>query len=210
MMPHPFLIKNFLFDLGGVILNVDVQKTIDAFRDIGIDHIEQIYDGLRQHHVFDRLETGEIDEEAFRDYLRKEAGSALDDGQINGAWNAMIRDIPEERIKLLKRLKFGFNLYLLSNTNEIHRRYYDQLVRKSFHRGGLGNYFNKDFYSHKIGYRKPDPEAFHYVIEQTGLQPAETFFVDDNAENIATAERLGFAVLHLTPDRSLVEELINY
>ena len=210
MKPDPFVIKNFLFDLGGVILNIDVQKTINAFRNIGIDHVEQLYNGLKQHHIFDRLETGAIDEEAFRDYLRKEAGSTLPDEKIDEAWNAMIRDIPEERIKLLKRLKHGYDLYLLSNTNEIHRRYYDRLVKRKFNNGGLGSYFNHDFYSHQIGFRKPDSAAFRYVIEQTGIQPAETLFVDDNKDNIAAAENLGFGVLHLTSECSLVEELKNY
>ncbi len=209
-MPDPFMIKNFLFDLGGVILNIDVQKTINAFREIGIDHVEELYNGLRQHHVFDRLETGEISENDFREYLRKEAGSALPDEKIDEVWNAMILEIPEERIRLLKRLKHGYELYLLSNTNEIHRKCYDQMVKRTFNNGGLHTYFNQDFYSHKIGYRKPDPEAFRFVIEHTGIKTAETLFVDDNADNIAAAEHLGFAVLHLTPDRSLVEELKNY
>lgn len=158
--------------------------------------------------VFLQYEKGEISSAAFRESIRKQTLLNLSDRQIDAAWNAMILDLPIERIALLKRLKEHFDIFLLSNTNEIHMLRVNE-VRIDAGIEPFPLLFDKDYYSHIMGKRKPDSECFDQVIRENNLDPDKTLFLDDNFENIHGAARLGIKTLHVTSPKVMMDFFEN-
>jgi putative hydrolase of the HAD superfamily len=195
-----------LFDLGGVVLNVDYQRTQTAFEALGITHFSEIYSQARQTGLFDRLETGRLSPEAFRAQIRQLAPSlALSDAQIDGAWNAMLLDLPAERLQLLRSLKTQYRTFLLSNTNAIHLGALSNYLQKTFGISSLRPCFEGVYYSSDIGLRKPDSPCFEYVLTQNSLSPHTTVFIDDLPQNIAGAQQVGLCTRHLTGGETLLD-----
>ncbi len=197
-------IENIIFDFGGVVLNIDYQLTIDAFKEIGMDNFEKAYSQAAQIHLFDDLETGKITASEFRNGIRKVSGKNLKDEQIDYAWNKIILDLPENRIDLLVNLKKKYNTFLLSNTNIIHY----ELYIKQLHALGYNTFddiFKKAYFSFEMGMRKPDREIFNYVINNHGLNPEKTLFIDDSFQHIDTASTLGINTYHLKKDIDITE-----
>ena len=201
-------IRNIIFDLGGVILNIDPQLTVEAFRNLGWkDFFEEQNQPLNKD-LFYNLEMGQSSPEAFRENVRMNIKLYVSDIEIDTAWSAMLLDIPAERVRYLEGLKKDYNLYLLSNTNEIHRRI--------FHQKFEGNYgyslfalFERNFYSHEMGLRKPNPQIFVNAMEEAGLVPGETLFIDDMKDNTDAAQTTGMRVLNIEPG-TLLERLPEY
>tara|TARA_B000000477_G_C6076508_1_gene221184 strand:+ start:27 stop:650 length:624 start_codon:yes stop_codon:yes gene_type:complete len=188
-------IDNIIFDLGNVILNIDYQSTIKAFEKIGIKNAEILYSKSSQTKIFDQLETGKITKEDFILEIQKIIPKASKSKIIN-AWNAIIKDLPESRIDILKNLKDKFSIFLLSNTNSIH---IDYIVKKI---GGgkydeFYNLFDKVYYSHEVKLRKPDPNIFKLVINENNLKIKNTLFIDDSIQHINSAKKLGLQTYHL-------------
>ena len=188
-------IDNIIFDLGNVILNIDYQSTIKAFEKIGIKNAEILYSKSSQTKIFDQLETGKITKEDFILEIQKIIPKASKYEIIN-AWNAIIKDLPESRIDILKNLKDKFSIFLLSNTNSIH---IDYIVKKI---GGgkydeFYNLFDKVYYSHEVKLRKPDPNIFKLVINENNLKIKNTLFIDDSIQHINSAKKLGLQTYHL-------------
>jgi len=197
-------IKNIIFDLGGVILNIDIKRTENALRELGIDNFSQY---VRQSHLlsfFKDYEAGKIDDAAFIRAIQSLSRQALKEEAIVNAWNALLLDFPAERIELLRSLKKKYRLFLLSNTNSIHHRQFQQQLY-----GQTGNYledlFEKTYYSHTIGLCKPDVAAFRLVINENKLDPAETIFVDDTEANMAGAKEAGLHVAHIRPNTTILD-----
>ena len=188
-------IDNIIFDLGNVILDIDYQSTIKAFEKIGIENASILYSKSSQTKIFDQLETGKISKEDFILEMQKNIPKASKSEIIN-AWNAIIKDLPESRIDILKNLKDKFSIFLLSNTNSIH---IDYIVRKI----GRGKYdefynlFDKVYYSHEVKLRKPDPNIFKLVINENNLKIKNTLFIDDSIQHINSAKKLGLQTYHL-------------
>ena len=189
-------IDNIIFDLGNVILDIDYQSTIKAFEKIGIENASILYSKSSQTKIFDQLETGKITKEDFILEIRKIIPKASKSEIIN-AWNAIIKDLPNSRIDILKNLrKNKFSIFLLSNTNSIH---IDYIVRKI----GRGKYdefydlFDKIYYSHQVKLRKPDPNIFKLVINENNLKIKNTLFIDDSIQHIDSAKKLGLQTYHL-------------
>ena len=152
---------------------------------------------MRQTDVFDRLDTGKISLPEFRNAIRDFAQVDLTDMQIDDAWCAMLLDFPEENVDLLQKLRAeGYKLYLLSNTNEMHINYYTEYLKQQFGRDLLSELFDRTFYSHEIGFRKPNREAFEYVLKAERLKPAETLFIDDLEHNVIGARQTGMQAHH--------------
>ena len=188
-------IHNIIFDLGNVILNIDYQSTIKAFEKIGTENASILYSKSSQTKIFDQLETGKITKEDFILEIQKIIPKASKCKIIN-AWNAIIKDLPESRIDILKNLKDKFSIFLLSNTNSIH---IDYIVKKI---GGekydeFYNLFDKVYYSHEVKLRKPDPNIFKLVINENNLKIKNTFFIDDSIQHINSAKKLGLQTYHL-------------
>ena len=199
-------IRNIIFDLGNVVINIDPDLTLRRFRELGIGNFDQMYTIMRQTDVFDRLDTGKITLPEFRQAIRDFAQMSLADGWIDEAWCAMLLDFPDENVELLRKLRLeGYRLYLLSNTNKMHIDYYTGYLKQQFGRDLLSDLFDRVFYSHEIGYRKPNREAFEYVLEAERLKPAETLFIDDLAHNVIGARQTGMQAYHHPKGDRLVD-----
>ena len=194
-------IKNIIFDLGGVILNIDMKKTELALQQLGIDGFSNL---LSVHSFFREYETGTIDNATFIRSIQSLASRTSTEQDIIQAWNALLLDFPAERIELLKSLGRKYRLFLLSNTNDIHhRQFQEQLYQQTGNY--LEDFFEKAYYSHTIGLCKPDLACFQYVINENKLDPTQTLFVDDSEANISGAQEAGLSVLHIKPGITILD-----
>lgn len=196
------IIKNIIFDLGNVILNIDINKSEIEFKKHGLENFDQLYSLVSQTKIFDYLETGKISPQEFYSQLRQVANLDLDDEIIKTCWNALILDFPPKRIELLLALKKKYRIFLLSNTNAIHYEYYNANFIKEFGFTSFDEIFERAYYSHTIGFRKPDLQAFEFVLNDSKLKASETLFIDDNKANIEAAKQLGINTIWL-PDNNL-------
>lgn len=194
-------IKHIIFDLGNVILNIEYQKTINEFNKIGIQDASVFYSQSIQQEIFNLLEIGKISEFDFLIEVNKLCPKASHK-QILSAWNALILDLPQKRISLINNLKSSFSIYLLSNTNVIHINEIKKKIGVKKY-NSFYNLFNKVYYSHEIGLRKPNPEAFNIILNENDLNVNEVLFIDDSIQHIKTAKKLGIKTYHLTKDESI-------
>ena len=188
--------KNILFDLGGVILDINIQATLKQFYELGFPAELMQYPESMSTDVFFKYQTGKLDTEQFRNAIRESAGVEMSDQVFDEAWNAMLIRIPEERATLLKRLSERYPLYMLSNTSSLHVEVFEPMFLKS---AGLSIHevFTKIYYSHEIGWHKPDHEAWEFVIKDAGIKPEETLFLDDSIHNVKASQELGFQAIHI-------------
>ncbi len=179
-----------LFDFGGVLVDLDKERCIRAFDDLGFD-IRPFLGTFRQAGIFSLLERGEISVEAFCDELRRLAKNLeLSDEQIIGAWEKYLLTVPAERLELLLKARTHYNIYVLSNTNVIH---WAMAERNLFEYKGkhLSDFFDGVFLSCELGVEKPDAEIFQRVAEGIGCQPEEIIFFDDSEVNCEAARQSG-------------------
>jgi len=197
-------IKNILFDLGGVILDIDVQATLKGFYELGFPADLMQFPYSMTTDLFFKYETGKLDTDAFRNAIRKKTGVEMSDQAFNEAWNAMLVRIPPERTDLLKRLSERYSLYMLSNTSSLHVEVFENMYLEA---AGLSMHevFTKIYYSHEIGWHKPDHEAWEHVIDDAGIRPEETLFLDDNIHNIKASQELGFQAIHIHERTNLMD-----
>lgn len=189
-------IRNIIFDLGGVIIDIRFQDTIKQFKKLGFVDFDSIYNQLKETRLFDLFETGQIPPQAFRNELRKYRNQ-LTDEQIDYAWNLMIGDMPEGYIKLFKTIKKDYQTYMLSNTNAIHMDYFESCLDSKYGHNPLPDMFEQIFYSFEMGERKPDIKAYDYLVARAGLRKEETLFIDDLGINIKGAREAGLLAYHL-------------
>ena len=201
-------IHNIIFDLGGVILNIDPQLTVDAFHNLGWNNFYEANNQSLNKELFYNLEQGSSSPEAFRENVRKMIDAQIDDQQIDTAWTAMILDIPADRVNYLVELKKNYKLYLLSNTNEIHRIKFHHDFERDFGYS-FYNLFEHNFYSHEMMMRKPDQQIYLKAMEEANLIPEETLFIDDMEENTVAANFTGMKVLHIQPG-TLLQRLPDF
>lgn len=188
-------IKNIIFDLGGVLVNLDKQRCVDAFCHIGAKDISKYVDECRQEDLFHELEMGMINTHQFCDEVRRISGAAVTDQAICEAWNALIVDMPEKRKEKVASLTGEYRLFLLSNTNEIH---WEKCVGQLFSYNG-GNIakdcFEKCFLSYEMHQVKPSMEIFSQVVNEACINAEETLFLDDSAANCSAAESMGIKTM---------------
>lgn len=196
-------IKNVIFDLGGVLLNIDYNRTTNAFKQLGYTDFENMYSMLKGNNVFDNLETGDITEEEFYQYMTGAAAGAVSNQQVQDAWNAMLLDFRTESLRHLLLLREKHRIFLLSNTNIIHKKAFDQLFMQQTGIPSLDDYFDKAYYSQKVGLRKPNADIFEFVLNDAGIKAGESFYIDDLPPNIETARKLGFKTHLLLPGEKI-------
>jgi len=184
-------IKNIIFDLGGVILGIDYQKTIDSFIALGAENFQEHYTQMKQDSFFDDFEKGKISPQEFLNKLRNSVGYNISDQQLVDAWNAMLLDLPKENLDFLKVISEQYNTYLLSNTNAIHYDEFWKRIEEKFKLKDFSSIFIKEYYSHAIGHRKPEKACFQFVLDDAGLDPNETLFIDDSEQHLKGASSLG-------------------
>jgi len=176
-------IKNIIFDLGGVVLNLDQEKTLRAFKRLGAN-LEELN---LENSIFLDFETGKVDEDYFLQSIFTLLKGNASKEQIAQAWNSMLLELPAHRVEIIKQLKSKYRLFLLSNTNSIH-------INAVFEEHGktvFEELFEKIYLSHEIGIRKPDVACYEYVLRDANLKGSETVFVDDNRLNLKGAESAG-------------------
>ena len=200
-------IKNIIFDLGGVVLNLDFSKTQNAFVNLGVTNFDEYYSKAKQAGVFDLFETGKITEFEFCDELRNITKLNLSNDEIITAWNAMLLDFPLVRKDLLLTIKNHFNTSLLSNTNVTHVKAFNKIIKREITEDSLNPLFHACYFSNEIGFRKPNANAFEYVLSQNNYKAEETLFLDDSIQHIEGASKLGIKAIHIQ-DKP-IEELFS-
>lgn len=190
--------KAIIFDLGGVILNIDYHKTIEAFKSLGIEEFERLYAQAQQSQLFDQLEVGAISDIEFYKGIQHLTDVELSEHDIKMAWNTMLLDLPKERITFLQNIAQEIPIFLLSNTNEIHLKACQAIIKNTFGKANLlEDIFVETFYSHLIKARKPHAEAFQMIIDKHQLSAPDTLFIDDSIQHIEGAQKVGLQTHHL-------------
>ncbi|HYV93105.1 MAG TPA: HAD family phosphatase [Chitinophagales bacterium] len=202
------MIHNIIFDYGGVIIDLDYNRTKMEFEKFGVKNFDEHFSQLRQTPLFDLLEKGKISEHDFRDEIRKQTGVPLTDEQIDSAWNSMLVGIREEKIHFLTHFFSDHKIYLLSNTNFIHLKAITKYLLRNHGRVNLDYLFDRVYYSCSMGMRKPEPETYRKVIEDNSLKPHETLYIDDSPQHIEGGRSVGLKVALYDPKDSL-EEFVN-
>ncbi len=191
-------------DLGGVLLNIDYQKTIRALEQCSQMSVRNLYAQDFQDPLFDNFECGHCNSEVFIEGLAEKLRYKGPRENLVEAWNAMLLDMPEERLELLVELNASYRVFLLSNTNALHRSAFDAMLYLQNGVKRLSDYFETLYYSHEIGLRKPNPEVFKYVLQKSELLPEETLFVDDSLTHCKAAGSIGISAHWLSPHQDLI------
>ena len=196
-------IRNLLFDLGGVIINLDRQRCVDALTALGDEKADEMLDLSVQRGTLMDLEEGKISPSDFLKRMRQKIGKAVSDEEIVHALNELLIGIPLDRLTLLRKLRQRFNVMMLSNTNPI---MFDTKIAECFAQEGLSitDYFDDVYLSYRLKSCKPDIAIFKKVIKLSRIVPQETLFFDDSQKNLDAAASLGFKTFLVTPDRDIV------
>ena len=204
-------IKNIIFDLGDVILNIDVPVASLSFSKLSGREQQEILDLFKEKDLFRQFETGSLDETGFRNYIRELlVFPDWTDDMIDTAWNSLLLDLPPERVELLKNLRTKYRLFLLSNTSSIHITQVNKILEAATGVKKLDDLFDKVYLSYEMGLMKPDPAIYQQVLEEQGLIAEETLFLDDNADNVKAAATLGIATIHVCKPTTILEYLKDY
>lgn len=197
-------VKNIIFDLGGVILDLGFERMVKRFEQLGIEKFAEYFTPQKQVDFFEDLELGVITPEIFYDQFRRETKSELSNEVIEETWNLILKDFEKDRMDLLTDLSAKFSLYLFSNTNAIHAKCFEKRCLEQTGKP-LNSYFQSLYYSHELHLRKPTVESFQEVLRRANLKSSETLFIDDNAANIAGAKEAGLQTYHLKTPKMLTE-----
>jgi putative hydrolase of the HAD superfamily len=205
----PKSFQALLFDLGGVLYDIDDQRSMDAFKALGLDDFDELYNLREQTDLFDALEIGKIGKKEFESEIGKYFKKKPAEGKIIEAWQALLIGMREENVRLLRSLRPYYRLYLVSNTNEMHLEPIDAEMRENFGVSQLRDLFDKAYFSFEIGLRKPDKSIYEYVIWDAGLDPDRSLFIDDNEDNVKGARMAGLHAFHMKRNSDLREALIK-
>ena len=201
-------IKNIIFDLGGVVLDIDESIVYKKLEKMGIN-VSELSRSKAFMDLLSKFETGIYTAPTFRKKCKELLGiKRMTDQKFDGIWCAMLLDIPRERIEALEQIRKHYKIFLMSNSNEIH---YDLYVRDLQLRFGYNEFdelFNKSYFSFDIHLEKPDPRFFELILDHEGLHPEETLFIDDTEANIKVAKSLGLRTYHISREE-LVRNLFR-
>jgi glucose-1-phosphatase len=201
-------IKNIIFDLGGVLLNINPLLSLLELEKIsGIRQGELILE-LASEQIFEKFDTGRLNPVEFRRDLCKILNRNVSDSEIDRIWNKLLLDIPPHRVKLLQELKNNYKVFMLSNTNSIHFEHYTREFLEIYG-FNLVDLFDRVFVSHEIGIHKPDAGIYTFVLEHANLDATETVFFDDSSANIEAAELLGIRGIQITDGRDVTSFFEN-
>lgn len=201
-------VKNIIFDLGGVILDIDYRLTEKAFIDLGCKNFKEIYSQAKQTTLFDDFEEGNIDEAVFFYKLKNLSGLEVSLKELKDAWNAMLIRFPEKNYQLLKSLHGKYHLFLLSNTNQAHIATFIKLIEKVCPIEEFENFFEGVYYSNIIGVKKPNAAPFLKILIENNLSADETLFIDDSIQHVKGAAKTGINAQWLEAPKK-AEELLK-
>lgn len=203
-------VKNIILDYGNVIFMIDFALVRQAFKSLGIQNVDDFFGHRAQDPIFDAFDRGDISAGEFRDGVRERSQRPdLTDQQIDDAWNALLVGVSASKHEILAYLQSKYRTFLLSNNNEIHYARCMQYLQEKYGIADNSGFFEKTFYSHLMGLRKPDPVIFEHVAEETGIIPEETLFIDDSPQHLESAGKLGFQTILCTKERPLEHIVTN-
>lgn len=189
---------------------IDFQRLKQAFTDLGIPNVDDVFAHSGQIALFDDFDKGRISSAEFRDGIRNLANKpSLTDSEVDQAWNALLIGVPPGKHELLERLNEKYRTFLLSNNNEIHYAYCMDHIEQTYGVKDNSQFFEQTYYSHLMGMRKPDSEIFEKVLTENELVPHETLFIDDSPQHLATAQNMGIQVELCTSERPLEQILME-
>lgn len=192
--------KNLIFDLGGIFINLDYDLTKHAFRQLGARDFFDNFPEAYNKSLLRDFEVGKLSAKDFRREMREKFSLPhVSDAEIDGAWNAMLLDVMHERINLLSELKQHYRLFLFSNINEIHEHGVSALFKNDNDCKNFLGIFDRVYYSHHVGFRKPDRQSFERIILENNLSASDTLFIDDLADNLVGAKEARLNTHHLLP-----------
>lgn len=193
-------IRNIIFDLGGVIIDLDRSRAVEALTSLGLKNADTMLGLYIQQKPFLDIETGTIPAGRFFDDLRKEMNPCVTDSQITDAFNRFLVGLPAERLVMLRRLRAeGFKVYALSNTNPV---MFHSWIQDAFRKEGLStrDYFDGIVTSFEEGMCKPDVRLFGVPLRRYNLKPEETVMLDDSEKNCEAARKAGMRAIQITPE----------
>lgn len=200
-------IKHIIFDLGNVLLNINPSLTDTALRELKIPDFDTVYQNLVKQDIFNQLETNHISGAQFIEAIKSAAGIPIQDYEIINAWNALLLDFPLRRLQILQQLQLHYDLVLLSNTNEIHEQQFNKTLLSAHGIPNIGVFFDKVYYSHRVGMRKPNPALFQRVLDECSFKPEHTLFIDDIEENTNAASALGIQTIWLKEGMTIEKDI---
>lgn len=206
------MIKNLLFDLGGVIMDIRRENCVKAFQELGMSDIGEFLGDYGQKGAFKLLEEGALTPDEFRAEIMKSCPVGTNGSQIDDAFNQFLVGIPAYRLEALAGLRRRYGVYLLSNTNKI---MWDSRIAEEFRKipgREMDSYFDGTVTSFEARALKPSAEIFGYAVRKLGIVPEETLFLDDSQENIRAAVALGFhgAVVPASGDVDVFDVINRY
>ncbi|MBP3714953.1 MAG: HAD family phosphatase [Phocaeicola sp.] len=184
------VLRNIVFDFGGVLVDLDFKRSFNAFRSAGFFDIEERMSAVKRDQIFDLYETGEISTSRFRNEIRKHLSYSLFDKDVDYMWNEMLVGIPPYKLDLILHLKKHYHIYLLSNTNELHWNYACDCLFK-YKRHTVKDFFIKPYLSYEMHKVKPDAPIYEEMLSDAGLEAEETLFIDDLEVNCKGAASVG-------------------
>ena len=196
-IPHHLSIKNIIFDFGGVICDLDISRTEKKFAEMGVKKFDRDHPITEMNDLIRRFEGGRVSIQEFHDGLKKFFTRPVQDNEIDEAWNALLLEIPEARIRLLEKIRKDYRIFLLSNSNAIHYNKYLSGFTDKFGYKNFDELFEKAFFSFQLQLQKPDREVFEYVLKAGGMNPYETLFIDDTLRHVEGANKTGINGYHL-------------
>ena len=200
------MIKNIIFDLGGVIYDIRYENIAEAFARMGAGNLINLYSKAQQTDFIDLYEEGLISSDEFCEKIRRFSSVPLTNEQIRDAWNAILIDVPAPRVDFLLHLKEKYNLYLFSNTNQFNYDCFTAHLKQKFGFDFFETIFKAAYFSHILHIRKPKEEGFRRIIQEQQLNPDETLFIDDSPQHIEGARRCGLNAYHLK-DGEIIEDV---
>lgn len=203
------IIKNIIFDLGGVLFDINYDLTASAFEKLGVKDFKNIFAKKGQADVIDRLEEGKITIDNLCKELSLICGVELNRERVIAAWDIMLFNIPSERFELLNTLRKKYRIFLYSNINEIHEEGVHKRIFEKHGFPNLENHFEKVYYSHHLGIRKPKPDGFLHIVKEQNLNPLETLFIDDSPQHVEGAKKAGLQAVWLDLEKQDIHQLID-
>lgn len=199
--------KYIIFDLGGVIIDIDFEQTYRAFGKLSGKSNEELHQATFLTKAYEQYESGLITDTEFRNELRTRLALTCSDNEIEAAWNALLLDFNLQALIEIQKLKGQFPMYLLSNTNRIHFNYCNQKLKNQLAGVDFYQLFDQLFLSYEMGHRKPSMEIYKQVVDKLLCNPDEILFIDDLAANINAAKSIGFQTIHLVDNQKIRKEL---
>lgn len=205
------MLKNMeaiVFDLGGVLLNLDFARLEKSFTDAGVKNFKDFFGLGHADSIFKDYEVGRISDKEFVKGMVELSGGVLNEQTAVAAWNSILLDFPKERVDLLAALSRKYRIFLYSNTNAIHYEHFAAEFKAQYGRT-LNSCFEKAYYSHEIGYRKPEPAGYEYITRDAGLDPKNLLFIDDAEVNVLGARAVGWNAYWLKPGEAITDGFLN-